>query len=211
MAIDRDTFRAALAERHGAARQAKFESARVAVCGLGGLGSNVATALARAGVGHLHLIDFGRVEPSNLNRQQYAAAQVGLPKAEALRANIAAVNPFCDVVAETVRVTESNLAALLAEDDIVCEAFDRAEAKATLVSGVLEAFPQKLVVAASGMSGLASANDISTRRVSRRLYVCGDFSTDSGDGLGLYGARVLVCAPHQATMILRLIDGAEEA
>ena len=211
MAIDRDTFRAALVARHGAARQAKFESAKVAVCGLGGLGSNVAIALARAGVGHLHLIDFDRVEPSNLNRQQYAAAQVGLPKAEALRANIAAANPFCDVVAETVHVTESNLAALLAEDDIVCEAFDRAEAKATLVSGVLEAFPQKLVVAASGMSGLASANDISTRRVSRRLYVCGDFSTDSGDGLGLYGARVLVCAAHQATMILRLIDGAKEA
>ena len=210
MTIDRDTFRAALAERHGAARQAKFEAARVAVCGLGGLGSNVAIALARAGVGRLHLIDFDRVEPSNLNRQQYAAAQVGLPKAEALRANIAAVNPFCDVVAETVRVTEANLAALLAEDDIVCEAFDRAEAKAMLVVGVLEAFPNKPVVAASGMSGLASANAISTRRVAKRLYVCGDGETDSGDGLGLYGARVLVCAAHQATMILRLIDGAEE-
>ncbi|MBQ3342784.1 MAG: sulfur carrier protein ThiS adenylyltransferase ThiF [Kiritimatiellae bacterium] len=210
MAIDRDTFRTALAERHGAARQAKFEAARVAVCGLGGLGSNVAIALARAGVGRLHLIDFDRVEPSNLNRQQYAAAQVGLPKAEALRANIAAVNPFCDVVAETVRVTEANLAALLAEDDIVCEAFDRAEAKAMLVVGVLEAFPNKPVVAASGMSGLASANAISTRRVAKRLYVCGDGETDSGDGLGLYGARVLVCAAHQATMILRLIDGAEE-
>lgn len=210
MTIDRDTFRAALAERHGAARQAKFEAARVAVCGLGGLGSNVAIALARAGVGRLHLIDFDRVEPSNLNRQQYAAAQVGLPKAEALRANIAAVNPFCDVVAETVRVTEANLAALLAEDDVVCEAFDRAEAKAMLVSGVLEAFPNKPVVAASGMSGLASANAISTRRVAKRLYVCGDGETDSGDGLGLYGARVLVCAAHQATMILRLIDGAEE-
>ncbi len=211
MAIDRDTFRAALAERHGAARQAKFEAASVAVCGLGGLGSNVAIALARAGVGRLHLIDFDRVEPSNLNRQQYAAAQVGLPKSEALRTNIAAVNPFCDVVAEAVRVTEENLAALLAEDDVVCEAFDRAEAKAMLVSGVLEAFPNKPVVAASGMSGLASANAIATRRVAKRLYVCGDGETDSGDGLGLYGARVLVCAAHQATMILRLIDGAEEA
>ena len=209
-ALDRDTFRAALVARHGAERQTKFEAARVAVCGLGGLGSNIAIALARADVGRLHLVDFDRVEPSNLNRQQYAAAQVGLPKAEALRANIAAVNPFCDVVAETVRVTEANLAALLADDDIVCEAFDRADAKAMLVSGVLEAFPEKFVVAASGMSGLGSANDISTRRVSRRLYVCGDFSTDSGDGLGLYGARVLVCAAHQATMILRLIDGAEE-
>ena len=210
MALDRETFRAALVARHGADRQAKFDAARVAVCGLGGLGSNVSIALARAGVGHLHLIDFDRVEPSNLNRQQYAAAQVGLPKAEALRANLAAINPFCDVVAETVRVTGENLAALLADDDIVCEAFDRAEAKAMLVSGVLETFPEKPVVAASGMSGLASANAITTRRVSKRLYLCGDGATDVDDNLGLYGARVLVCAAHQATMILRLIDGAEE-
>ena len=210
MALDRETFRAALVARHGAVRQAKFDAARVAVCGLGGLGSNVSIALARAGVGHLHLIDFDRVEPSNLNRQQYAAAQVGLPKAEALRANLAAINPFCDVVAETVRITPENLAALLADDDVVCEAFDRAEAKAMLVSGVLENFPEKTVVAASGMSGLASANAITTRRVSKRLYLCGDGATDVNDGLGLYGARVLVCAAHQATMILRLIDGAEE-
>ena len=210
MALDRETFRAALVARHGADRQAKFDAARVAVCGLGGLGSNVSIALARAGVGHLHLIDFDRVEPSNLNRQQYTAAQVGLPKAEALRANLAAVNPFCDVMAETVRVTSENLAALLTDDDIVCEAFDRAEAKAMLVSGVLEAFPEKSVVAASGMSGLASANAITTRRLSKRLYLCGDGTTDVDDGLGLYGARVLVCAAHQATMILRLIDGTEE-
>ena len=210
MALDRETFRSALVARHGAARQAKFETARVAVCGLGGLGSNVSIALARAGVGHLHLIDFDRVEPSNLNRQQYAAAQVGLPKAEALRANLAAINPFCDVVAETVRVTQENLATLLANDDIICEAFDRAEAKAMLVSGVLEAFPEKPVVAASGMSGLASANAITTRRVSKRLYLCGDGATDVDDNLGLYGARVLVCAAHQATMILRLIDGTNE-
>ena len=181
------------------------------MCGLGGLGSNVAIALARAGVGHLHLVDFDRVEPSNLNRQQYAAAQVGMAKAEAMRANIAAINPYCDVAADTVRMTPENLAALLRHDDIVCEAFDRAEAKAMLVSGVLETFPEKPVVAASGMAGLASANAISTVRAARRLYVCGDRTTDVADaGIGLYGARVLACAAHQATMILRLIAGQEE-
>ena len=206
----REEILAALEKKQGSVATAKLQAATVAVCGLGGLGSNIAIALARAGVGRLHLVDFDRVEPSNLNRQQYAAAQVGLPKAEALRANIAAANPFCDVVAETVRVTESNLAALLAEDDIVCEAFDRAEAKAMLVSGVLETFPEKPVVAASGMSGLASANAITTRRVAKRLYLCGDGATDVDDKLGLYGARVLVCAAHQATMILRLIDGTDE-
>ncbi len=210
MAIDKATFHAALVSRHGAERQAKLEAARVAVCGLGGLGSNVAIALARAGVGRLHLVDFARVEPSNLNRQQYSIDQVGLPKAEAMRANVAAANPFCEVIAETVRVTPENLPPLLKDDDIVCEAFDRAEAKAMLVSGVMETFPDKPIVAASGMSGLASANDISTVRSGKRLYICGDRATDIDDGLGLYGARVLVCAAHQATMILRLIDGAEE-
>ncbi len=210
MAPDRETFHAALVTRHGAERQAKFDAARVAVCGLGGLGSNVAIALARAGVGHLHLVDFDVVEPTNLNRQQYGAAQVGLPKAEALRSNIAAINPFCDITAETLRVVPENIASLLKDDDIVCEAFDGAEQKAMLVSGVMEAFPEKPVVAASGMSGLGSANAIATKRVSRRLYVCGDQTTDAADGLGLYGARVLVCAAHQATMVLRLIDGLEE-
>ena len=210
MAIDRDEFRAALVSRHGAERQAKFDTARVAVCGLGGLGSNVAIALARAGVGHLHLIDFDDVEPSNLNRQQYTVGQVGLQKAKALRANIAAINPFCDVKAESLRITQENIKLLFADDDIVCEAFDRAEQKAMLVSGVMETFPEKPVVAASGMSGLASANAITTRRVSRNLYLCGDGATDVNDGLGLYGARVLVCAAHQATMILRLIDGQKE-
>ena len=207
MAPDRETFRAALVANHGAERQAKFDAAHVAVCGLGGLGSNIAVALARAGVGYLHLVDFDMVEPSNLNRQQYTAAQVGLAKADAMRENIAAINPFCEVKAETVRVTDENVAALLADADIVCEAFDRAEAKAMLVSGVLEKLPGKTVVAASGIAGLQSANAISTKRLSSRLYVCGDFTTDADDGLGLYGARVLACAAHQATTILRLIDG----
>jgi len=172
MALGREGFHDALVSRHGAERQARFDAARVAVCGLGGLGSNVAIALARAGIGHLHLIDFDRVEPSNLNRQQYTVAQVGMPKAEALRANIEAVNPWCDVTAETARITAENLSDLLGDDDIVCEAFDRAEDKAMLVSGVMESFPGKPVVAASGMAGLESANKIATRRVSKRLYVC---------------------------------------
>ncbi len=211
MTPDSETFHAALAARHGAERQAKFDAAKVAVCGLGGLGSNVAITLARAGVGHLHLIDFDRVEPSNLNRQQYFASQVGMAKADALRENIAAINPYCEVVAETLRIEAGNVRSLLADDDIVCEAFDRAEAKAMLVSGVMEAFPEKPVVAASGMAGLGSANAIRTKRVSKRLWVCGDFVADVDDGQGLYGARVLVCAAHQATAILRMISGEEES
>lgn len=203
----REVMREALNIRHGEELQNKISAARVAVCGLGGLGSNIAIALARAGVGHLHLIDFDRVDLTNLNRQQYAVGQLGQYKTDALRETLSLVSPYCDVTCDTVRVTEENLPDLLRNEDYICEAFDRAEAKAMLVSGVLEHFPEKYLVAASGLAGLGSANTIQTRRVSQRFYLCGDGTSDSSVGLGLVASRVLVCAAHEANMILRLIAG----
>lgn len=206
----REVMREALNIRHGEELQNKISAARVAVCGLGGLGSNIAIALARAGVGHLHLIDFDRVDLTNLNRQQYAVGQLGQYKTDALRETLSLVSPYCDVTCDTIQVTEENLPGLLKTEDYICEAFDRAEAKAMLVSGVLEHFPEKYLVAGSGLAGLGSANTIQTRRVSQRFYLCGDGTSDSSVGLGLVASRVLVCAAHEANMILRLIAGETE-
>lgn len=206
----REVMREALNIRHGEDLQDKISAARVAVCGLGGLGSNIAIALARAGVGHLHLIDFDRVDLTNLNRQQYAVGQLGQYKTDALRETLALISPYCDVTCDTVRVTEETLPDLLKTEDYICEAFDRAEAKAMLVSGVLEHFPEKYLVAGSGLAGLGSANTIQTRRISKRFYLCGDGTSDSSVGLGLVASRVLVCAAHEANMILRLIAGETE-
>lgn len=206
----REVMREALNIRHGEDLQNKISAARVAVCGLGGLGSNIAIALARAGVGHLHLIDFDRVDLTNLNRQQYAVGQLGQYKTDALRETLSLVSPYCDVTCDTIKVTEENLPDLLRNEDYICEAFDRAEAKAMLVSGVLEHFPEKYLVAGSGLAGLGSANTIQTRRVSQRFYLCGDGTSDSSVGLGLVASRVLVCAAHEANMILRLIAGETE-
>ncbi len=206
----REVMREALNIRHGEELQNKISAARVAVCGLGGLGSNIAIALARAGVGHLHLIDFDRVDLTNLNRQQYAVGQLGQYKTDALRETLSLVSPYCDVTCDTIKVTEENLPELLKHEDYICEAFDRAEAKAMLVSGVLEHFPGKYLVAGSGLAGLGSANTIQTRRVSKRFYLCGDGTSDSSVGLGLVASRVLVCAAHEANMILRLIAGETE-
>lgn len=206
----REVMREALNIRHGEDLQNKISAARVAVCGLGGLGSNIAIALARAGVGHLHLIDFDRVDLTNLNRQQYAVGQLGQYKTDALRETLSLVSPYCDVTCDTIQVTEETLPDLLRNEDYICEAFDRAEAKAMLVSGVLEHFPEKYLVAGSGLAGLGSANTIQTRRVSKRFYLCGDGTSDSSVGLGLVASRVLVCAAHEANMILRLIAGETE-
>ncbi|MDE6036504.1 MAG: sulfur carrier protein ThiS adenylyltransferase ThiF [Ruminococcus sp.] len=200
-------FYNALKERHGEELQKKITSAKVAVCGLGGLGSNIAIALVRAGIGRLHIIDFDRVDVSNLNRQQYTAVQVGNYKTVAMTENLKAINPYCEIVSETVRLDGNNIPELLGDDDIICEAFDNPEAKAVLVNTILEKFPEKYVVSGSGMSGLGTANTIITKQVMKKLYLCGDGVSDVADGTGLFLSRVMVCAGHQANMILRIIAG----
>lgn len=199
-----DMYRA-LEERHGAEVQKKFSQASVAICGLGGLGSNIAIMLARAGIGRLHLIDFDKVDISNLNRQQYAVSQLGMEKTQALSDTLKAIAPYCEVVTDTVRITEQNIAELLKRENVICEAFDKAEAKAMLVNGVLEHFPEKYLVSGSGMAGFSSANSIMTRKVTKHFYLCGDEASDIEDGIGLISPRVMVCAAHQAHMVLRIL------
>ena len=185
----------------------RFKEASVAICGLGGLGSNIAVALARAGVGRLHLIDFDRVDVSNLNRQQYAAAQVGIYKTEALRENIRAIAPDCEVRTDTIRITEENAGELLLDVQIICEAFDDAKSKAMLANQAAELFPEKYYISGSGMAGLASPNLIKTRRITKHFYLCGDGVSDIADGTKLFAPRAMLCAAHQATMVLRILAG----
>ncbi|MEE1196733.1 MAG: thiamine biosynthesis protein ThiF [Lachnospiraceae bacterium] len=206
----RDAMRQALEERHGKDLQKKFSDAAVAVCGLGGLGSNIAFALARAGVGRLILVDFDRVDISNLHRQQYKASQIGLYKTEALTENLREIAPYITIRAHTEEITEDNFKMLLGEADIICEAFDRAEAKAMLANGVLETMPEKYLIAASGMAGLETANSIQTRKITEHFYLCGDGVSDVSDGIGLVSSRVMVCAAHQAHMVLRILAEKEE-
>ena len=196
-----------LEARHGKELQAKFTGSTVAICGLGGLGSNIAVALTRAGVGKLILIDFDKVDISNLHRQQYQADQIGLYKTEALTENLKRIAPYVEIISYTVRITEENFRELLQDADIICEAFDDAEAKAMLVNGVLEQLHTKYLIAASGMAGLGSANSIKTRRVMERFYLCGDGVSDVADDIGLVAPRVMLCAAHQAQMVLRILSG----
>lgn len=203
----KEEWRKALSERHGEAIQKKFSAATVAICGLGGLGSNIAVSLARAGVGKLILIDFDRVDITNLHRQQYKANQIGINKTDALRNSLSEIAPYVALETHTLRVTEENAAHLLQNADIICEAFDDVEAKAMLTNTVLEALPRKYLVAASGMAGMGSANTIQTRRVSKRFYLCGDGISDVSEAGSLVASRVMLCAAHQAHTVLRIIAG----
>lgn len=211
MVPSKQAWEEALEQRHGAALQHRFSAASVAVCGLGGLGSNIAVGLARAGVGRLILIDFDRVDLTNLHRQQYKAEQIGKCKTDALAENLKEIAPYLEISTCQERITEENLCRLLANADIVCEAFDKAEEKAMLVNGVLEQLPGTYLVAASGMAGLGSANCIRTKKITERFYLCGDGVSDVAAGTGLVSARVMLCAAHQAHMVLRILAEQFEA
>ena len=200
----------ALIARHGLDLHKRFSSATVAICGLGGLGSNIAIALARAGIGKLLLIDFDRVDITNLHRQQYKANQIGLHKADALAENLLEIAPYTEIKTVTANITEENFADLLKGADVVCEAFDNAEAKAMLVNGVLEQLPNCYLVAASGMAGMDTPNTIRTRKVMGRFYLCGDETNDVADTIGLVAPRVMLCAAHQAHTVLRILAGEYE-
>lgn len=207
MVPTREEYESALELRHGKENQRRFAEATVAICGLGGLGSNIAICLARAGIGKLILIDFDVVDISNLHRQQYKANQVGMYKTEALKENLLEINPYITIESHTVRMTEENSVELVSEADIVCEAFDKAECKAMVVNAVLTDFKDKIIVSGSGMAGFSSANDIVTKKLSKRFYLCGDGVSDVNDGIGLIASRVMVCAAHEAHIVLRLLMG----
>lgn len=179
--------------------------ARVAICGLGGLGSNVAIILARLGVGNLHLIDFDSVDCTNLNRQSYFIRDLGAQKTAALSAQIRAINPYVNIRVSDVKLDEKNVQEILKDDEIICECFDGPKFKAILVESVLRNFSDKIIIAASGLAGSGSANEIYTKRISKRFYLCGDFKSGAKIGSGLMSPRVWITAGHQANAVLRLI------
>lgn len=205
--LTKEEWTEALVSRHGATRQEQFARGRVVICGLGGLGSRVAELLTRAGVGYLRLVDFDKLEPTNLNRQFYFQDQLGRYKADALAENLRRISPYTELEIHKEKVTENNLPALLTGVDVIVEAFDAPAAKALLVNGARETSPSVPLVAASGMAGLGSGNSMEIHALSPFFYLCGDRKTGIEAGDGLYGARVAICAAQEALVVLQLLAG----
>ncbi len=204
---DQAELEALLVARHTPGVHARLRGARVGIAGLGGLGSAVAVALARMGVGALVIADNDVVEPSNLNRQQYFVDQIGRPKAAALAETLLRVNPLLSVEPHEVLLTAGSVPRVFRGVDAIVEALDRAEAKEMLVAAVLRGMPGVPLIAASGLAGAGPANEIVTRRFARDLWIVGDGHSAAGPGVGLMAPRVGVAAHHQACAILRLLLG----
>lgn len=187
----------------------KLKKAKVCILGLGGLGSNVAVLLARAGIAYLKLVDFDTVEASNLNRQQYRITHVGMKKTEAIKTIIKEINPFVEVKTLDIKVDRENILSIVGDVEIVVEAFDVAETKAMAIEELLTN-GNKMLVSASGMAGIGSANEIITRKIRDNFYLVGDNYSDYEEYSGIMSTRVMLCAAHQANIVLRIILGEEK-
>lgn len=185
--------------------RALLEGAKVGIAGAGGLGSNCAAHLVRAGVRRLVLVDFDRVEARNLNRQFFFRDQLGMGKVEALAENLRRIEPGVELELYPVRLEAANIPVVFSECDLVVEAFDLAGAKSLLLECLLPT--GKMVVAASGIAVWGRSGEVRTRRVGRNLVLVGDGSSGVGEGLTPVSPRVGIAAAMQANAVVSLILG----
>lgn len=179
--------------------QEKIAAATVAITGAGGLGSNCAMILVRAGFRRFILADFDIITDTNLNRQFYRPDQIGAVKVETLKENLLEINPGLEIVVHNTRVTEDNLDEILADADVVVEAFDGPESKA-LISQKMFADPRPYVCV-SGIAGYGNSDRIVTREMRNSNWIVGDGETGIDKAPPLAPA-VLIAAAKEADVVL---------
>jgi len=174
----------------------------VAIAGCGGLGSNAAVALARAGIGNLVIADPDIVELSNLNRQYYFLDDVGKRKTDALTSHLLNINPVLKMESHFIELTKENVYELFKGADLLIEAFDKAESKAWLIETWCTHFPDRPIVCGSGLSGYGNTTTLTVQR-SGNIVMCGDFETDMS--IGLTSSRVAIVANMQANEAIEIL------
>ena len=176
----------------------------IGIAGAGGLGSNCAASLIRSGVGKLIIADFDTVSDYNLNRQFYFHDQIGEIKVNALRENLLRINPFASLQMHAIRVAPDNIDFLFSTCDIIVEAFDDASEKEMLINYILTNYPEKPVVAASGLAGWGSMESLRVVE-SGNLYVCGDGESEAGELNPPLAPRVNIVSNLQADKVLEIL------
>ena len=185
---------------------AKLKTMTIGIAGLGGLGSNAAVSLARAGIGKLILIDFDKVELSNLNRQAYFLEHVGMYKTHAIVDIIHRINPFIDLIPVRTTITEQNCMSIFENADLVIEAVDGAETKEMIIETILTESETMPVIAGSGMAGYGK-NSILTETKLGRLRLMGDDISEVAPGVPLMAPRVGIVSSMQANAALEILLG----
>jgi sulfur carrier protein ThiS adenylyltransferase len=204
LGMDRQGFQSRFFSKHDLHILPILQSSTVGIAGAGGLGSNAAVSLARAGLGKLIIADFDRVEPSDLNRQYYFREQVGKLKVEALLENLMRISTYSRYEIHPVKIQAGNVATIFGTVDVLVEALDQADMKQMLVNSWLSLYPQKPIIVASGLAGIGKNEKIHSRKMGN-LYICGDEETESGESISPMAPRVGIVANMQANLALELL------
>ncbi len=205
-----DELEALMVARHTPGVHERIKKSTVGIAGLGGLGSAVAIALARMGIGRLILADFDMVEPSNLNRQQYCIEQMGMAKTDAMVQILGSINPYIEVETHQLVLDRNNIAKIFDAADVIVECFDSAKAKAMLIQTAAEFLPEIYVIGASGLAGYGDSNSIQTRKLGEKIFIVGDLAKAAEPGRGLMAPRVGIAAHHQANLVVSLLMDGEK-
>lgn len=197
-----DSFQDNLIKKIGKVNLEKIQAAKIGLAGLGGLGSNCALNLVRVGFKKLTIVDFDKIAPSNLDRQFYFSDQVGMDKVDALRINLLRVNPDLELTLINKKIDKIDVKKLFGDCDVVVECLDRADYKSMLVEELLSL--GKFVVAASGVGGIGSSDEIKIHRVKNNLIIVGDLKSDINKKPA-FSPRVNIAAAKQADLVLDFV------
>jgi adenylyltransferase/sulfurtransferase len=189
---------------------ARLRSRRVAIIGLGATGSVLATWMARAGVGHLTLVDRDIVELTNLHRQiLYTERDLGTPKAQAAAAHLAAVNTGIELDPRTSDLTSGNARELLARHDLILDGTDNFEARFLINDFAIATHTPWIYTGAIGAEGLvwpiAPPDTPCLRCLIEQPPASGD--VDTCDSAGVLGPGVGIVASWAALEALKLLSG----
>jgi sulfur-carrier protein adenylyltransferase/sulfurtransferase len=196
----------------GAAGQEKLKAARVLIIGAGGLGSPAALYLAAAGCGTLGLLDFDRVDLSNLQRQVlFASADIARPKAEAGRERLAGLNPEIRINVHTLELKAANVRAVLADYEVVIDGTDRLTTR-YLINDACVLYGKALVSAAiHRFEGQLMTYVPNQGPCYRCLFPDGrDAMVGNCAAAGVLGVLPGVLGTLQATEAIKLITGVGE-
>ncbi len=203
--VNRETYESMLIARHSPEVHAKLRKASVGVAGLGGLGSQIAVALVRMGIGRLTGIDFDMVELSNINRQYYFMDQIGMLKTEALEDTLKRISLLTALNLINLKIGGDNVKGLFDSCDVIIEAFDDPHAKAALFDACRVHYPDAFYIGASGVAGYGNTQALKIKKMSEKVFVVGDFTSEARPGSGLMAGRVGVAAGIQADLAVQLI------
>jgi sulfur carrier protein ThiS adenylyltransferase len=182
----------------------KLSKSSVGIAGLGGLGSNAAVSLARAGIGRLVLIDFDIIEEENLNRQYYFIDQIGKSKTNAIKENILRINPKVKLELHKIKLKKDSMSKLFEDVDVIIEALDDAKVKTEFIEEILLKLPDKSIVAASGVTGYGNSDRIKTKKLGK-LFLCYDDKALSSEQDILFAPRVCLIANWEANLAIEII------